>query len=356
MIVKNESQIIRRCLNSVKKLIDYWVIVDTGSSDGTQQVISEALSDIPGELFERPWVDFETNRNQALTIAKNRADFLLFIDADEELIFSDDFAMPEFNKDYYVAAYHHQKCILQRVLMIDARLKWKWEGVVHETLECDGPVKGELLTGVFNLAHHDGNRSQDMKKKFLNDAKILEKALLKDPENSRYVFHLAGSYESAQEYALALQYYEKRAAMGGFEHEVYFSLYRGAVMQERLSMAPERLINSYLAAFQYRPKRAEPLYCLANYFIRIESYFLGYILAKYALENTFCDEYFYTQTVVYDYGLLVQLSECAFRIGQYREAYDALKRLLAVKNLPPDIRAASEKNFSLPVFLEFRNS
>ena len=41
MIVKNESKVVERCLDSVKSLIDYWVIVDTGSDDGTQKVIRE---------------------------------------------------------------------------------------------------------------------------------------------------------------------------------------------------------------------------------------------------------------------------------------------------------------------------
>ena len=65
MIVKNEAHVIRRCLDSVRPLIDRWVIVDTGSTDGTQALIRELMADVPGELHERPWVDFSTNRNQA---------------------------------------------------------------------------------------------------------------------------------------------------------------------------------------------------------------------------------------------------------------------------------------------------
>jgi cellulose synthase/poly-beta-1,6-N-acetylglucosamine synthase-like glycosyltransferase len=43
MIVKNESQVIEKCLASVKPLIDYWVIVDTGSTDKTQQIVKKCM-------------------------------------------------------------------------------------------------------------------------------------------------------------------------------------------------------------------------------------------------------------------------------------------------------------------------
>ena len=85
MIVKNEAHVIERCLATVKPWIDHWVIVDTGSTDGTQEVIRNFLRDIPGTLHERPWVDFSHNRNEALELARPTADYLLFIDADETL-------------------------------------------------------------------------------------------------------------------------------------------------------------------------------------------------------------------------------------------------------------------------------
>ncbi|MFZ0042772.1 MAG: hypothetical protein WAK93_15790, partial [Solirubrobacteraceae bacterium] len=63
MIVKDEAQVIERCLASVKEHLAYWVICDTGSSDATPELIRRALDGVPGEVHERPWVDFGHNRS-----------------------------------------------------------------------------------------------------------------------------------------------------------------------------------------------------------------------------------------------------------------------------------------------------
>ena len=62
MIVKNEEPVIERCLATVKPYIDYWVIVDTGSTDNTMEKIRNFMKDVPGELHECPWQNFEFNR------------------------------------------------------------------------------------------------------------------------------------------------------------------------------------------------------------------------------------------------------------------------------------------------------
>src|SRR5260370_14238085 len=95
MIVKNEAPVIRRCLESVRPIIDRWVIVDTGSTDGTQDIIHECLKDLPGELHERPWRDFAHNRSEALALARPQGDYSLIIDADDTLDMPRDFQLPE---------------------------------------------------------------------------------------------------------------------------------------------------------------------------------------------------------------------------------------------------------------------
>ncbi len=89
MIVRNENgPHLRRCFESVRPFISSWAIVDTGSTDGTQDTIRSLLADIPGQLIEREWVDdFSNSRNQALTLAEEScAGFAMVLDADDYII------------------------------------------------------------------------------------------------------------------------------------------------------------------------------------------------------------------------------------------------------------------------------
>jgi len=88
MIVKNETHIINECLDSMWQYIDYWIIVDTGSTDGTQDLIRNFFAEkgIPGELIERPWVNFGHNRSEALALCEGKADYAWMIDADDRIV------------------------------------------------------------------------------------------------------------------------------------------------------------------------------------------------------------------------------------------------------------------------------
>jgi len=349
MIVKNESKVIQRCLESVKKIIDYWVIVDTGSSDETQAIIKECLRDIPGELHERPWVNFGHNRNEALVLAKHKADYLLFIDADEILVFSSDFDKKKLDKDYYfvnVFDNDPDALIFQRGILINNHLEWAWKGILHEELVKPANAKNHALLDQFTIKNlGDGARAQSPDK-YLKDAALLESALQKDPTNARYVFYLAQSYANAQEYLLALKQYERRTTMGGWDQEVFWSLYAVAKLQEHLQMAPEKVIQSYCKTYQYAKTRAEPLFRLADYLYKNQNYVLGYALAKFALTIPLPNEIVYIERWVYDYGLLFAFANCAYGMGQYKEALTAFEQILGKENIPQDVQQRVKTNIA----------
>ena len=97
MIVKNESRIITRLLDSVISIIDTYCICDTGSTDDTISIITNYFDkhQITGIIINEPFKNFGYNRSFALNIAreKSKADFLLLLDADMQLQIG-----PKFNK------------------------------------------------------------------------------------------------------------------------------------------------------------------------------------------------------------------------------------------------------------------
>src|SRR3954469_25950254 len=104
MIVKNEAHVIRRCLDSVLPHIGHWVIVDTGSTDGTQQVVREHMRSVSGELHERPWRDFGSNRSEAIALTRGAADYVLVMDADHVLHVPPKFSFDGLSDDGYFMA------------------------------------------------------------------------------------------------------------------------------------------------------------------------------------------------------------------------------------------------------------
>ena len=90
MIVRNECNVILKCLNSVKSIINSFVICDTGSTDNTISIIENwaLTNNISGTVYRHSWIDFSTNRNLALNLSRDKADYSLIIDADEYLVFN----------------------------------------------------------------------------------------------------------------------------------------------------------------------------------------------------------------------------------------------------------------------------
>lgn len=213
MIVKDESPVIKRCLESTKPYIDYWVIVDTGSTDGTQAIIKEMLKDIPGELYERPWVNFGHNRDEALQLAKGKADYLMFIDADEYLVPDLAFHFPKLTYDVYLFRNYYEGISFTRFHLAKSHPSLRWEGVIHEYLVTPEQSTFAILAGLSNFSTTEGARSRDPAK-FLKDAMTLENELKKDPNNPRHVFYLAQSYRCFGNKEEALKNYLRRAEMG----------------------------------------------------------------------------------------------------------------------------------------------
>lgn len=345
MIVKNESQVITRCLASVKPMIDYWVILDTGSTDGTQDIIKQYMKDIPGELHEEPFVNFEYSRNKALDFARGKSEYLLFIDADEVLSIAPDFKLPHLDHDFYYIMTQYGGTEYVRVQLIKNEPTWHWEGVVHEAVVNSLAHTCSTLEGVKNIVNTDGARSKDPRK-YQKDAAMLEEALAKDPTSTRYTFYLAQSYKDAGEHAKALEFYQKRIAMGGWDQEVFWSMLQVAHLQQALDRPSEDVLSSYYQAYHYRNLRMEPIYYLANYYRQKGDFAAGYLIANVGRSLRPSKDILFVEKWIYDYGLLLELSICAYWIGKYDECQVLSEQILAKQNIPDNVRECVERNLS----------
>lgn len=348
MIVRDEAQVIERCLESVRSLITHWCIVDTGSKDATGDIIERRLADLPGRLHHRRWVDFGHNRSEALALAADQGDYLLLIDADEVLRIEPDFFLPD---DPAVQAWQirqiHRNTELEFYLprLLRSDHPWHFEGVLHEYLASTQTYRKEPVAGLIQFGHFDSARNQrPQRDKYLDDARVLKQALEKDPDNARYQFYLAQSLRDAGESDQAIEAYRRRSDMGGWDEEVFYSLFSIARLLEQDAARATETTAAYLQAWQYRPTRAEPLVELARLHRQRREFHLACLFADKAEAMVLPDDVLFLDAGVYRWRARDELSTACFGTGQVERALSLTEELLNGSTLPDSERIRVERN------------
>lgn len=334
MIVKNEAHCIERCLASVKPYIDYWIICDTGSTDGTQEIIKNYLSDIPGELHEKEWSDFSTNRNHALELSKDKADYSLVIDADDYFVVDDPQYIKNINLPAYYINFIHGDIRYHRIQLFKNNIGAKYVCVLHEYLEIAPNIPITTLSGCHIHYGANGARSKDPKK-YLKDAEVFEKVLKTEPNNARYVFYCAQSYKDAGILDKALDKYLHRLEIGGWEEECFVAGLNAARISEALFFDDkEKIQNIYLKTHNVLPTRAEALCGLAAYYRKHKLFDHAYFYAKNASQIPFPKSGLFLESSCYTWKIQDELSVAAFYTGRKKEFKELLIKLIQNKNIP----------------------
>jgi tetratricopeptide (TPR) repeat protein len=319
MIVKNESKIIRRLFDSVLPLIDSYCICDTGSTDGTVDMIKTYFNEknIPGKVVFEPFKNFCHNRNFSLQSAVGMSDYLLFMDADMIL------EVKQFDKqilgkaDSYHLLQGNDSFYYQNVRIVKNNGLYSYAGVTHEYINT--PTNSTLLSIPKNVLFirdiGDGGAKSD---KFERDIRLLTEGIKDEPTNVRYYFYLANSYFDHGDHALAIDIYKKRIEMGGWNQEVWYSYYRIGLCHKQMGKMGDA-IYSWMAGYDFLPDRLEALYEIIQHYRNESKHKICYRFYQIALDilkqNNNIDGYLFLHKDVYSFQILYEYTIIALYVG-----------------------------------------
>ena len=213
MIVKNEEEMLPKCLESIREVADEIIIVDTGSTDNTV-AIAESFG---AKVYFHPWEkDFSKHRNQSLSYATG--DWILQIDADETLEPESKNELkrllrqaPKDVNGFFVQIHDYRSNGQKNVVFNFARLYRNgvgvhYEGIVHNQVI----IPGKVLFCNVRLNHYGYDlEPEKMKWKYKRVLTLLKKQLKQDPKNSFTLYNLANTYSMSGKPEKAIFWGEK---------------------------------------------------------------------------------------------------------------------------------------------------
>lgn len=341
MIVKNEAHLIEATLRNIAQHspIDYWVISDTGSTDGTGAIIERTMASlgIPGQLFHDEWVNFSHNRNLALKHAQDKADYYFFFDADDYIDGHIDWPTDWTADAYQMSLSSESRDIsYQRILIVKNRM-CQWRGVVHEFVELVEQANLSNIEGDYQVVScRKGDRSRDAQK-YLKDALLLKTALEanQDPDlRSRYLFYCAQSYmDAGMEEESIYWHLERTKENQGWSEEIYVSHLRLGFAYENRQEHDKALYHWLLGA-QINPQRAECWYHLS----RLNSWEgrpdVAFVFSQKAAQQPLNHDVLFANLDIYNYWCQYEIFVNGCQTNHLKEAYQALKFLIWSDHAP----------------------
>ncbi len=275
MIVKDEARGIAQTIASVRDFVDYYCILDTGSTDATVSLIHQAFGDTPGHVYHESFVDFSTTRNRAIALEGKHSEFALMLSGDEVLHsgaalrrYLQTASSEVYNlRVVYGLEYDYSST---RVHRTDAPCFYV--GKTHEYLHS---TQGErvIIPQVY-IAHNPYNTNKRLR--FEEDLKIL----LAERPDRRTVFYVGQTYQMLQNWTESYVWYERCWKMLEGEEERWEARYRMGYVGEKIWPWP-KVEEIYLSTLAYKP---DALYELAYHYYELKDYKVSYQYLVRAVE------------------------------------------------------------------------
>ena len=339
MIVRNSGDILRNCLQENKKFIDYWTIIDTGSTDNTKEIIKSELSDIPGNLYEEPFVDFAHSRNRSLELSSKTCKYTIILD--------DSYILHGGQKLRQLLSKSKQSCFslnignfrnnfLQneytsiRIIKTSDNLKYKYR--VHEHIDVNKKYIQEItepdifINDLDSMEHK--NRSVN---RYNKDIQLLLLDHKDYPNDPRVIYYLAKTYYNLERYNDALLYYRKLNELkNNIDIEYQFSYHYDTICtQFMIDNDVDKMELSLTNIIQKFKNRKEIDYKLAViYKDKGQNDFVQAILNKIILSKKPKLIHTIMEKDIYDYLIPYLYIDLNLTIGNINLVIPQLKRLL----------------------------
>ncbi len=320
MIVRNEEEVLARCLDSVAGVVDEVVIVDTGSTDATVE-IARRYTD---RVFFFRWIDdFAAARNFAFS--KGRMDYLLWLDADDVLLESDRRALyhlkgalsPEVDVvmlPYHVAVDSRGRPVFSyyRERLLRREAGFRWIGAIHEAIVPTGNIVYETAA-----VTHAKLRAADPQR----NLRIFEKLLARgETLDARQYFYYARELLDNGRTAEAVEQFRAFLSCGGgwVEDciEACRALARGCFALGR----EEEGLEALFASFRYDMPRAETCCDIGWYFFEREQFRIAAYWYEQARAQKPDPTHGFCQPDCYGFLPCLQLCVCYDRLGDMQRA------------------------------------
>ena len=207
LIVKNEADCIRACLESVKDA-DEIVIVDTGSEDDTVNICKEYTK----HVYSDAWDD-NFARSRSISLSHCSADWILIIDADEVLktpIKAIKKALDGYVMNKYLGILFDVRLAfegLQSIRIVKNIPEIQWQGAIHNTLLWTG---GNLRERCYHSSFViESGFSPAHKKDPDRTVRILQKQLDGDANDTRALYYMAREYINRKDTDKVIEYLTK---------------------------------------------------------------------------------------------------------------------------------------------------
>ena len=266
-MVKNETRIIERLMDSVKGKVDAIIICDTGSTDDTVDKAKGWLqtNDMSGTVFAYPFKNFGVSRTQSFLCCQEWVTrvgwdpvttWALFLDGD--MMLSDPIdraALAALGAERAGVTLKQSAGSLVYSNMRLARCSEPWicKGATHEAWTCPPTKHTSHFDSPVLIDHGDGGCKGD---KYTRDIRLLKEDLAEMPNDARTHFYLGQTYLCLRDWMNAIPIFKRRIEIGGWDEEVYIArLYLGECYEGSGQIA--EAIKVWLDAWQSRQHRTE---------------------------------------------------------------------------------------------------